>query len=204
MFMTFSYTLFSLRRNLIIEPVVVEGWLDLDRETLTMLITEHQTSVYRYLRYLGADAAAAEDLTQDTFLAAFKSDSASGMDSAPRRGAWLRGISRNLLLAHFRRGRANPVRIDSEYLEQAEDVWAVQFVGDEDGSLYAEALRECLSALPDGERSLLDLRYTHRKSRAEMAHMRKMSPDGIKTQLRRIRSRLADCVRRRVNAGGPS
>ena len=174
----------------------------MDRETLTMLITEHQTSIYRYLRYMGAEAASAEDLTQDTFLEAFKSASVPDMDNVPRRAAWLRGISRNLLLAHFRRRRANPVRIDSEYLEQAEDVWSTQFVGDEDGSGYTAALRECLSALPDSDRSLLDLRYAHRKSRAEMADMRKMSPDGIKSQLRRIRSRLAECVRGRVNSGG--
>ena len=174
----------------------------MDRETLTMLINEHQTSVYRYLRYLGADKASAEDLTQDTFIAAFKSDSVPDMDNVPLRGAWLRGISRNLLLAHFRRQRTNPVRIDSEYLERAEDVWSAQFVGDEDGSGYTAALRECLSVLPDSDRRLLDLRYAHRKSRTEMASMRKMSLDGIKTQLRRIRSRLADCVHRRVNAGG--
>ena len=174
----------------------------MDRETLTMLITEHQSSIYRYLRYLGADAASVEDLTQDTFLAAFKSDSAPDMDNVPRRCAWLRGISRNLLLAHLRRGRTSPVRIDSAYLAQGEDVWSAQFAGDEDGSGYTEALRQCLSALPDSDRGLLDLRYAHRKSRAEMAGMRKMTPDGIKSQLRRIRSRLAECVRRRVSAGG--
>ena len=167
-----------------------------------MLITEHQTSVYRYLRYLGADTASAEDLTQDTFLAAFKSASVPDTNNVPLRSAWLRGISRNLLLAHFRHRRASPVRIDSEYLERAEDVWSAQFVGDEDGSGYAQALRHCLSYLPDRDRRLLDLRYAHRKSRTEMARLRKMTPDGIKSQLRRIRSRLAECVHRRVNAGG--
>ncbi|MDP6545775.1 MAG: sigma-70 family RNA polymerase sigma factor [Phycisphaerae bacterium] len=167
-----------------------------------MLINEHQTSVYRYLRYLGADAASAEDLTQDTFLAAFKSASAPDTNNVPLRSAWLRGISRNLLLAHCRRRRANPVRVDSEYLAEAEDVWSAQFVGDEDGSGYTAALRECLSALPDRDRRLLDLRYVHRKSRAEMANLRKMSPDGVKSQLRRVRSRLADCVRRRIRTGG--
>lgn len=174
----------------------------MDRQTLTMLINEHQSSVYRYLRYLGADRSSAEDLTQDTFLAAFKSASVPDMQNAPLRSAWLRGISRNLLLAHFRRRRSNPVRIDSEYLEQAEDVWSAQFVGDEDGSGYTAALRQCLSALPGRDRRLLELRYAHRKRRTEMARMRKMTPDGIKSQLRRIRSRLADCVRRCVSAGG--
>ncbi len=172
----------------------------MDRETLTMLITEHQTSIYRYLRYLGADAASAEDITQETFLAAFKSSSAPDTDNTPLRAAWLRGISRNLMLAHFRRERGSPVRVDSEYLSRAEDVWSAQFAGDDDGSEYSQALRDCLSGLPDKDRRLIDLRYAHRKSRTEMAAMRKMTPDGIKTQLRRIRSRLADCVRRR--AGG--
>jgi len=181
-----------------------EAGLDLDRKTLTMLITEHQTSIYRYLRYLGADDASAEDLTQDTFLAAFKSSSAPDVRNASLRAAWLRGISRNLMLARFRRDRSNPVRVDSEYLSQAEDVWSAQFSVDEDGLEYTEALRECLSGLPDKDRGLIDLRYEHRKSRTEMAAMRNMTPDGIKTQLRRIRSRLADCVRRRLSAGGLS
>jgi RNA polymerase sigma-70 factor (ECF subfamily) len=176
----------------------------LDRETLKMLITEHQTSIYRYLRYLGADASSAEDLTQDTFLAAFKSASAPDTRNPSLRAAWLRGISRNLILARFRKDRRSPIRIDSEYLSRAEDVWSAQFSGDEDGSDYAEALRRCLSDLPDGERTLLDLRYADGKSRAEMAQTRKMSPGGIKTLLRRIRSRLAECVRRRLSAGGAS
>ena len=176
----------------------------MDRKTLTMLITEHQTSIYRYLRYLGTDDASAEDLTQDTFLAAFKSSSTPDLRNGSLRGAWLRGISRNLMLARFRRDRSSPIRIDSEYLSRAEDVWSAQFSGDEDGSQYAEALRDCLSGLPDKDRRLIDLRYEHRKSRTEMAAMRKMTPDGIKTQLRRIRSRLADCVRRNLGAGGLS
>ncbi|HEX7449919.1 MAG TPA: sigma factor, partial [Pirellulales bacterium] len=33
------------------------------------LIEEHQAGVWRYLRVLGCNAAEAEDLTQDTFLA---------------------------------------------------------------------------------------------------------------------------------------
>ena len=32
------------------------------------LVRTHQAAVWRYLRYLGADEALADDLTQDTFL----------------------------------------------------------------------------------------------------------------------------------------
>ena len=37
--------------------------LDLER-----LVREHQAELWRYLRYLGSDAARAEDLVQETFL----------------------------------------------------------------------------------------------------------------------------------------
>ena len=172
----------------------------MDRDTLTMLVTEHQTSIYRYLRYLGARGAA-EDLTQDTFLAAFKSASPPDMTNAPLRAAWLRGISRNCLLAHWRRGRADPVRVDSEYLRQAEDVWSAQFAGASGEGDYVEALRKCVETLDDRDRRMLDLRYAGGKSRSEMADLCRMSEDGIKSLLRRIRSRLGRCVRRRLASG---
>jgi len=169
---------------------------------LTTLVKDHQASIYRYLRYLGADTADAEDLAQDTFLAAFRSNSHPDLADARLRAAWLRGISRNLLLAHFRRGRANPVGIDSDYLQRAEEAWTREFLGSGDELDYIEALRQCLRALPEKDRRSLDLRYGQRKSRAEMARLRRMTEDGIKSMMRRIRSRLADCVRRRLKAGG--
>ena len=162
---------------------------------------EHQASIYRYLQYLGAREAA-EDLTQETFLAAFRTGSPPDMANVPLRSAWLRGISRNLLLAHFRRRHADPVRIDSEYLRQAEDVWAAQFPGAESESDYADALRKCVEALDQKDRHMLKLRYADRTSRAEMARQAQMSEDGIKSLMRRIRSRLGQCVRRRLQAGG--
>jgi len=167
-----------------------------------MLVKQHQTSIYRFLRYLGAGPGTAEDLTQDTFIAAFGSSSPPDVTNARLRAGWLRGISRNLLLAHFRRERTNPVRIDSNYLQQAEDVWSASFPGGRGESDYIEALRHCMGTLPDQERRMLDMQYAERKSRSEMARMRRMSEDGIKSLMRRIRSRLGDCVRRRLQAGG--
>jgi len=167
-----------------------------------MLVKQHQQSVYRYLRYLGAGASTAEDLTQETFLAAFRNSSPPDMTNLRLRAGWLRGISRNLLLAYFRRQRSDPVRIDSDYLQQAEDVWSASFGGGRGESDYVEALRLCVGSLPEQERRALEMRYTERRSRAEMARLRRMSEDGIKSLMRRIRSRLADCVRRRLQTGG--
>ena len=166
-----------------------------------MLVREHQTSIYRYLRYLGAGVAG-EDLTQETFLAAFKSPLPPDIANVPLRLAWLRGISRNLLLAHFRRQRNHPVHINNEYLQRAEDVWAWRFRKADSESDYAEALRKCLAELSDNDRLMLKLRYAEGKSRQEMARLGKMSEDGVKSMMRRVRDRLGRCVRRRLRAGG--
>lgn len=84
------------------------------------------------------------------------------------------------------------------YLEQAEATWESDFLRGSDGFDYVEALRECLDALPEKERSAVDLRYAQEKSRADMAQVLKMTEDGVKSLLQRIRATLAECIRRRL------
>lgn len=59
---------------------------------MTGWIRHHWASVRRYLRILGADSAAAEDLAQDVFVIALR----KGMENrgAPT-AAWLRRSARN-------------------------------------------------------------------------------------------------------------
>jgi RNA polymerase sigma-70 factor (ECF subfamily) len=149
---------------------------------------------------LGADQPTAEDLVQDTFLAAFKSPSAEQDLSSP--SAWLRGIARNLFLQHCRRGRRSPLVASSERLDEAENTWRSVFLRDGDGFDYLEALRQCLHDLPPKQRDVLDMRYRDQKSRGEMAQFLGMSEDGIKSLLRRIRAALAQCVEKRLALEG--
>ncbi|MBI3272239.1 MAG: RNA polymerase sigma factor [Planctomycetes bacterium] len=171
----------------------------MDRDTLAELVHARQAEIFRYLRYLGAlDAGVAEDLAQETFLAAFRSTAPPPLDDERACAAWLRGIARNLFLMHCRRARANPVRTDEATIERAEAFWATRFLRSGDGFEYIEALRACVSGLSERARRLLDLCYAQRKSRDEMARSLDMSEDGIKSMLRRTRAALAECVRRRL------
>jgi RNA polymerase sigma-70 factor, ECF subfamily len=90
------------------------------------------------------------------------------------------------------------VRLDNAALDRAEATWTQEFLRGGDGFDFAEALRNCLGLLEPKQREMLDLRYVHRASRAEMAARGEMTENGIKSFLRRIRSLLADCVRRRL------
>ena len=170
----------------------------MDRGILETLVRTHQAELYRYLRYLGADAATAEDLVQETFLAAFRSETPPPAEDVRGAAAWLRGIARNMFLRHCRNARTARVETNSTLVEQAEDVWAGEFLRGADGFDYVEALRKCLEGLPEKQRRAVDMRYAARKSRAEMAEALRMSQDGVKSLLRRIRAMLADCVRRRL------
>ena len=168
------------------------------RDTLRMLIRAHQVEIFRYMRYLGADAALAEDLVQDTFVAAFSSPRPPDVDDVGGRAAWLRAIGRNLFLNACRRRRTGPVEVNSERIKQAESVWASQLLRGGDGFDTVEALRKCLARLTAKHRGILDMRYEQGRSRAEMARRCGMTGNGVKTLLRRIRAALADCIQRRL------
>jgi RNA polymerase sigma-70 factor (ECF subfamily) len=174
-------------------------------EQLELLIRTHQAMVYRYLRYMGAAADVAEDVGQETFLAAYKSSSVPMEDAAVEGGrcaAWLRGVARNQLLMYFRKARSNPVSADpillQEALEQADEVWAAELLRNGDGFDYAEALQMCLSRLQGTQRKVLEMFYAEEFSRAQIAEALHMSEDGIKSLLRRVRAALRQCVLTRL------
>lgn len=170
----------------------------MDRDTLETLVKVHQAEIYRYMRYLGAGSALAEDLVQETFLAAFRSAKQPGMAGVRGRSAWLRAIGRNLFFNACRRRKDLPVAVDSQWLQQAEAAWDAQLLREGDGFETVEALRACVEALPARQRDVLDLRYRQGKSRTEMARQCRMTGDGIKSLLRRIRTALAECIQRRL------
>jgi len=170
----------------------------MDRRALSEMIRAHQAELYRYLRYLGAAEDVAEDLVQETFLAAFRG--ADPPVGKPPRvvAAWLRGVGRNLFLTHCRRQRRNPVKISSQLVQEAEDFWSSAFLRGDDGFDYVEALRRCVGGLNGKKQRALELRYSQGESRAEMAVLLGMTEDGVRSLLQRVRAALADCVQKRL------
>ena len=65
------------------------------------LYDQEYRSVYRSIRAVVLDAAAAEDLTQETFVRAYRARDRYTPTAPP--GAWLRRIGINLAISHLRR-----------------------------------------------------------------------------------------------------
>ena len=70
---------------------------------LSDLVQAHQAGIWRYLRFLGCEAAQADDLTQETFLALHARPPADR--SAEATSAYIRTVARNLFLMSLRRSR---------------------------------------------------------------------------------------------------
>ncbi len=163
-----------------------------DSPDLALLVDQHQATVWRYVRYLGADAAEADDLVQETFLAVFRSDFIH--ECRQQTARYLRTAARNQLLMLRRRQRREPNLTD---LEAAESVWATT-LGDGPVDPYLEALNGCLDHIDGRARRAVDLQYAHRHSRETIAEQLGMKPEGVKTLLRRTREVLRDCIERKL------
>lgn len=159
---------------------------------LAALMEAHQTGVWRYLRALGADPSLADDLTQETFLAALRNPPELRSDAET--AGWLRTVARNFFLKACRkRGRTVAVE-DVEVLDRD---WG-SLVRDDAGDLLIEALKRCLEALDDKPRKMLDLRYRDENARVDIAGLLGMTDDGVKTLMRRTKARLRKCVELRT------
>ena len=106
---------------------------------LASLVQKHQAGVWRYVRFLGADTAEADDLTQETFLALARASSSNAMSGKrPVTCAWSPATNCWHCVAS-RTARSSTVE-----LEAADSVWAA--AAGPDGSLagYLDALGDCL------------------------------------------------------------
>lgn len=161
-------------------------------DQLALLVSRHQATVWRYVRYLGATATEADDLVQETFLAVFRSDFIHESDR--QTAGYLRTTVRNRLLMLRRKQSRQPSEVE---LLAADEVWA-DTLGDGPADPYLEALDGCLEHLDGRARQAIDLQYTDRLSREEIASRLEMKPEGVKTLLRRTRDALRDCIERKL------
>jgi RNA polymerase sigma-70 factor (ECF subfamily) len=154
-------------------------------------VQKHQSTVWRYLRYLGCNESQADDLTQETFLSVLEKPFEQRCEAAT--AAYLRTVARNRFLAVVRREKNGPTPAD---LEMAEEVWSQTPGAGSDE--YLDSLDDCLGQLTERARQAVDLRYREDRSRRDIAALLDMTEDGVKTLLRRTRDVLRECVERKV------
>ncbi len=170
--------------------------VDLAREALA-----HADALYNLARYLARDAAAAEDLVQETYARAIRAWDQFAPGSNLK--AWLLAILRNAFLGEYRREHRNPVRAGQDAAEPvpdaADDAWLRDdFELERMRRLVAGEIEAALLSLSEEARTvvLLDLEGL---TEAEVAQAMGCAPGTVKSRLARaraaLRRRLADYAR---------
>jgi RNA polymerase sigma factor (sigma-70 family) len=141
------------------------------------LYRRHVGEVYRYALVMLGSSADAEDVTQTTFLNAYRALQRGERPRAP--GSWLRVIAHNLCLQHFRHAARRPQQV------QLEDEPAL-VVGDEEGVVLDDLIR-ALRQIPVNQRAALVMRELEGRPIGDIASILSVSASAVETLLFRAR-----------------
>jgi RNA polymerase sigma factor (sigma-70 family) len=148
------------------------------------LYRRHAATVYRYAFAVLGNHADAEDVTQQTFLNAYR---AIGQGTRPRKEQnWLLRIAHNEVRRHFRRTRGKPMEVELD-----ERLPHNGHEEERSEPTVADVLR-ALQHLPPLQRSALVMREFEGRPYSEIAELLNITPSALEGQLFRARRALAE------------
>ena len=178
-------------------PQAKDG-LPMESSELVGQFVQHRDLLYGYILALTRDHNLAEDILQDVGVSIL-SEATRGM--GPEAFIpWVRGIARHRVADQYRRmasRRRHEIHFE-EFADAVDVAFAEHAPAPEDNDQQLELLRECLDGLTARVRTILDLRYSGRRSIDEIAASLSWTPASIKVALSRARRTLADCVGRKL------
>ena len=186
-----------------------EALLDKETESAETWVDDHGDYLYRVALARVRNPEAAEDLVQETLVAAIKS--VGGYHGASALRSWLTGILKHKIGDYFRERKRVVLAGDltAESDEQSEDDFFDRHTGlwraapKEWNQTPADAvhntdfqriLGECLSKLPDAMARLFVLRDVDEVEAEEVCRQLDISPSNLYTMLHRARLRLRRCL----------
>jgi RNA polymerase sigma-70 factor (ECF subfamily) len=169
-------------------------------------VDQHGDFLYRYAFARLGNQAAAEDLVQETFLAALRGGKNFFGRSAER--TWFVGILKHKIVDHLRRqGRERPVSTMNSAGEKGEDPfdkngwwqvkparWSVDPSDVLEKKEFWEAFRHCMQDLPQRLRTVFSLREIDELPTDEVCQALKVTPGNLGVLLYRARMGLRRCL----------
>lgn len=172
------------------------------RDVFEILVREHADMLGLFVRSVVRDPHRADDLVQETFLVAWRR--LADYDRTRPFGPWLRGIASKLILAE-RHSRAGVVLRSAELLEQlALRCEALQRRSGDTLDERLDCLKDCLADLPEPYRAAVDERYRSEGDLPTSAERLGIPLDTLKKRLQRARTRLAECLSRKLAWTNPT
>ena len=147
-----------------------------------------------YLRSMIRDESAVDDLFQEAMVVAWRRLDECDLDQPF--GPWLRGIASRLVLAHYRKQKTAPVMLHEAVLQVVDRHFEnINLLAGDTWDDKVAALRECIDALPELQKSVIGGRYFDGLSAAEVAERFELTLEACKKRLQRGRTMLAECLK---------
>src|SRR3954463_14598057 len=146
------------------------------------LYRKHAGDVYRYALVVLRNQADAEDVTQTTFLNAYRAMEKGERPRAPQN--WLIAIAHNVCRQRFRQSQRRPTEV--VYEEELAETLV------EEDALTAEDIRRALGHLAFNQRAALVMRELEGRSYQEIAEILETSVSAVETLIFRARRALRE------------
>jgi RNA polymerase sigma-70 factor (ECF subfamily) len=171
-----------------------------DLDAFNRLVVAYQDIAFNVAYRMLSDPAAAEDVTQDAFISAYRKLHTFRGGSFK---AWLLRIVTNACYDELRRQKRRPTTSLEPIGEDDEEIESPSWLADpgespEDAALRLElsnAIQHCIDELDEDFRAVVVLVDVQGMDYAEAAEVVKKPLGTIKSRLARARNRLKDCLR---------
>lgn len=156
-----------------------------DKEALNEIVDVYYDEIYRFLYRRMGNKAAAEDVTQDTFIKFIKN--LPYYKEKNKLKSFLFTIAINTSNDYFRRYKQEPSFLTLDNI--GEEITEDKTLQKEDALI----VREAVLSLPDIQRDVIILRFYHDLKIKEIASVQKVPVPTVKTRLRRALKALKEC-----------
>lgn len=163
-----------------------------EHQLFTSFIRQYHSTLRSYIRSLGVNSHAVDDIAQETFIIAYKE--LEKFDQNLDFGHWLKGIARNLVRNDIRKS-ARQARIMNDKLTQfLIDSFELNYESTIGDNQEIDALKECIQSLPIKSKELINYKYHKEHDSQKMSETLGISATAIRLSLMRIRHKLKHCI----------
>ena len=165
-----------------------------EREAFGVIFEQHSRFVYKFIYAMLGDASAAEELKQETFLAAYRS--VQNLRDETKLKTWLCGIAKNLVYKFLRARRKEGINSGAEIESLAlADHKIIQPDRDFLSKELNYTIRAALAELDDDKRLVFTLKELQHLSYKEISEITGSAIPKLKTDLRRAKMEMCRALR---------
>ena len=176
------------------DVALIQRTLDGDEGAFTTLVKKYQKWVHTLVWRKIGDFHTAEEITQDIFLKVYKK--LSTLKPPDRFPGWLYVITTRHCITWLRKKQVSTTSLDAMPTVELEELCYMKYetARGEEASIehQRELVKRLLQKLPESERTVVTLYYLAEMTSEEVSAFLGVSPNTIRSRLRRARKRLKE------------